>query len=257
MRVLTYNVNFSSRAVDTEYEWKQRAPELIAQLHRLIDEGKNTVVLIQEAMPEYLIHFHAAFSETHTMWTESTGNEAGRLLMTMIPKGTRYEHFSQNILGRPPEKCRLVWDVVRLIDYEIFIINSHMPMDKAFRLPLSEHIASRAASEFKDATSIIWCGDFNAFPDELGYEQRRQIQSHGFYDATGTILDASSNRRILSTFFGYPYDTFPQPLYESHLDHIFVRGNVKHAEARTEILPVINGRYCPSDHFPVWIDIAL
>ncbi len=157
----------------------------------------------------------------------------------------------QKIEGIPVlQNMRDCWECFYLSEVGVLITNVHLPMDRKFRMPLTEHIASqteRLALMLKVESIVV--GDFNTFPDDQGYEQTLSMQTGIYREATTIILDAENpKQRILETFSPYPYDVVPDSpnKYAYHLDHIFVSAKIENS------IPICFPSTA-SDHFAISI----
>jgi len=273
MKIVSWNLNYDPRAKNNDdsfnyeaFDWKYRSRYVLDDISLFLEKNKTTVIFaFQEVMPQYMEDLNGLLSETHHIFTKKV-HDIGRHLYTAIPK--QFHTAKQEL--EELEGCRNCWDIFGVND-QFWLMNVHLPMAGKFRLPISKHVA---ANGYHSIPSII-VGDFNTFSDELGYEQMRQIQAEGYYDASSILLGGSMKepfvpdlprRRILQTFEPYPYDVISDNLrrYPINFDHIFVHGSLQHDtpicydQAKFHHKGQIiadTGDFGHSDHFAISINI--
>lgn len=250
MRVVTWNINFSHRAIDEfkEFDWDHRKKYVLESLIKL--QTKCTIFHLQEVMPEYLDDLNPLFTNTHDIFMQQV-HPCGRCVYSAVPKELSAKPAD---IPKLSDNHRQVFLGVQLNDGTL-LINGHLPMAVKYRMEFSHQLGKLVEYEKK----VIVTGDFNPFSDAGGYEQKRIIQCQGgVYELTSYITNESESERVLTTFSPYPYDSVPDGVSPSNLDVIFAKGIGKHNNPKAYPLKLLNfkeEKYGASDHSAIVVDI--
>ena len=235
-------------------EWPARKEAVLHQLKELM-KGRDVVFCLQEVTEEgSLPDITGLLKETHALtFVQSSPRKLG--LLTAIPLHFKIDNMSLDTSGiERPEGWFPGYIISQFIcgqDKLITLVNMHASTKASARTMICNGMVKEInyLRNCRPSSNVLWCGDFNSFPDAGGIELFYELQrGSGMYEATSTIISASNpTERVLKTFEPYPDDPFmpKHPLLPFHLDHILVSGRVSHGPA------ICHNKAIGSDHFPV------
>jgi hypothetical protein len=267
--LVTWNIYYGPfKNVDHQWdglEWPARREKVLAEIDKL-QMDRNVVFCLQEVSESgSLPDITKSLERTHHIeYLQTSPLKIG--VLTAIPK--TFEIYSMSMdtsrIQRPegwfPGYILSMFSPPVGEDEfhpdPILLINMHASTKASAR----EMICRSMTDEINYLKSlsqknILWCGDFNSFPDAGGVELFYDLQRRaGLYEATSVMVSAyDPSERVLKTFQPYPDDQFmpKTPLLPYHLDHILLGGDFNHGS------PKCHNRADGSDHFPVELTLSL
>ncbi|MCE5295280.1 MAG: endonuclease/exonuclease/phosphatase family protein [Chlamydiales bacterium] len=252
IKFMSYNVNYSRRAVDeySEYGWESRKNDV----YKLIQGADRNIIFLQEILSQNRDEVQKSLSD-YRWYFEMTNSRNGVCcngigIKDSFRPGQERKQFSYNfnVFEKGAEK------VLGIVIDDLCLVNVHCPMEEKARMAMAENLDKCLPldQEFKQ---IIFAGDFNSFPDCRGEEQ---IETIAKVTRTVRISDSavSETTKQIATrsFQAYPYDVVPEQALNlpGKIDHIFVK------DLTLETTPVVlDARYvegktfAPSDHYPI------
>lgn len=251
---LTYNVNYSRRAVDeyAEYGWENRSSDV----YKVITNANPTVIFLQEVLSSNMEEVKTNLSQWD-WYFEPTNSRNGVCCNAIGIKpsfmdGIKRKKFSYNFseLEKTAEK------VMGLVIDDICLVNVHCPMTQEGRFAMANHFDECIPKDRE--YRLIIAGDFNSFPDCYGPEQLEIVSV-----VTGTVrvsdeaLSEVTGEIAIRSFKPYPYDVVPEEALKmaGKLDHIFING----FQAMNPVVidsPTVQGKnFSPSDHYPLRVSL--
>lgn len=265
MRVLTYNVNHSRRAIDEfeKYSFDYRFDHVVA----MINKHAADVLLIQEIPTTHLSRFVMAFP--NFSWnTHAEPSRGGNF--TALAIGLHNDFIGgghPSIVSNNPGNPFLI---VRLQSTLFACV--HFPMDEERRMRTAAHIGKVIVESAHPDDKWVIGGDFNAFPDGNGGRQMALLNwLASTYSASEYASYLGTQTLALKTFKPYPFDPVPEDIQalNGRLDHILVHGfltldavvdpstingrNGDEADDSDDAADDAVDAIHPSDHFPVLV----
>lgn len=253
--ILQYNICFSRRAVGefSKYNWNNRKDEIL----EIIIKKNASIVCLQEVHESYIDHIESNLNAEmpHYRFVKAPylKKEGVNIYLMIIYDNIKFQLLRSNIhqLSAINDKC-LDYLSIKLRDsmssklLEVSCV--HVPMSLEARLTTMRLIAENVNDS--KIENVIVTGDFNAFPDELGYEQIILFkQKAKLIDATQFLYN-TAGERVEKTFDPYPYDKFEKKTEnQNKLDYIFTKGKIETLNPLTEMTRA-------SDHYPVSLEFC-
>jgi endonuclease/exonuclease/phosphatase family metal-dependent hydrolase len=210
-------------------------PDIVAlqeiDLGRVRSRGHDQAKMIAEELG-----MHCAFCPAIVR-----GNELyGHALLTRFPielKRTAILPAGPRPAGREPRAA--IWVKIELEGRQVHVLNTHFGLGRYERVAqATEMLGENWMGSIPLDEPVIFCGDFNMFPDSLPY---RAITAR-LHDVQRTL----KNFRPLKTFAAlYPF---------TRIDHIFVSS---HFEVEKVQVPKNHLTRIASDHLPLAADLVL
>lgn len=173
--------------------------------------------------------------------------------MTLVPHCFEAKIQTTDFVSRPEGWVPGCQILILTNPVNICIINQHASTKREAR----EMSCTSIAERYGLFARLIWCGDFNSFPDAGGIELLHNMQRlSGAYEVTSVILDAKDPlTRIIKTFEPYPDDAFMPKgqLVPFALDHILAKG-ITHdiAQGHSDTLGTCSDHMLIQMNFSIW-----
>lgn len=255
LEFMTYNVNYSRRAVDryAKFGWEYRS----SAVYNVITSENPTVVFLQEVLTSNMIEVQSKLSqwEWHFEPTNSRDGvccNAIGVKPSFLPKEKREKFaFNFNTFEETAEK------VLGLVIGDICLLDVHCPMSKKGRFAMAKNINKCLPND--KLYRVIIAGDFNSFPDCNGPEQLEIVQK-----VTETVrvsdeaISEVTKEFATRSFKPYPYDKVPEEALKmpGKLDHIFVKGFRAMNPIVIDSPTVEDEEFSPSDHYPLKVTLV-
>jgi exodeoxyribonuclease-3 len=260
MRIATYNVNSVKQRVEPMHRWlKERAPDIVClQEIKFVDEafprgafedlgynvavhGQKTyngvAILSKFPLDEVAPQLPGDQADAHARYLEavvSTGSGALRVASIYLPNG--------NPPGGEKYDYKLAW-MDRLRRHATGLLENEEPLVLA-----GDYNVIPSPADAYDAKA--WEGDALFLPATR--EKFRALEYLGFVDA----VRATSDQAGLYTFWDYQGGAF-QKNAGIRIDHLLLSPQAADRLVGAGIDKHMRGGESPSDHVPVWIDLAI
>lgn len=260
MRIATWNVNSIKQRLDHVVTWlKERQPDVVClQETKCVDEafpveplealGYNAAFHGQKSFNGVAILSKLPFDEVTPRLPGEDGDEHARFIEVSISTANGVLRIATIYLpnGNPPDTDKYT-----------------------YKLRWMERLRRYAAERLTLEEPLVLAGDFNVIPDERDcYDAAawvgdalfkpatrasfRTLKSLGLTDA----LRASSDAKGLYTFWDYQAGAWQRNL-GIRIDHLLLSPQASDRLQATGIDKHTRGWEKPSDHVPVWIDLAI
>ena len=262
-KVVTYNVNFSHRAVG-EYEgfsWANRKEHVMSFLKKQLGCGDPVWFNLQEVMEEYLEDILPLFKDTHDVFKQQV-HPCGRCILTIVPKELNAEQIKLEKISDNHRQVFLGVSLEITKNDSFLFMNAHFPMAHDYKTEFGEELV-KIKKKHKHMDNVMVTGDFNTFSDEGGYKHLIDIQNKGgMYDALQYMVTPDGTLASV-TFNGYPYDKIPD-VNPMPLDHIFISSKNSNLKHETPICDKViafehmdGNFYGASDHSAIILDCEI
>jgi exodeoxyribonuclease-3 len=260
MRIATWNVNSVKQRVDNIVTWlKERAPDLVClQEIKCVDEafpcepfeslGYNVAVHGQKTFNGVALISKLPFDEVTPRLPGDDGDEQARFLEAVVSTASGVIRVANLYLpnGNPPETDKYSYKINwmnRLIEYAHQRLSLQEPQILA-----GDFNVIPTAADVHDAAA--WAGDALFLPQTR--ELYRTLTHLGLTDA----LRAVSDDAALYTFWDYQAGAW-QKNNGIRIDHLLLSPQAADRLTAAGIDKHVRSWEKPSDHVPVWIDLAL
>ncbi len=260
MRIATWNVNSIKQRIDNAVAWlKERQPDVVClQETKCVDEafpreafeglGYNVAVHGQKTFNGVAILSKLRFDEVTPRLPGDDEDDHARFLEVAVSAGAR---------------------AVRIAS--IYLPNGNPPLtDKySYKLRWMDRFLHYAQERMRDEVPLVLAGDYNVIPaaadvhnpaawagDALFLPQTRAkfqaLMNLGLTDA----VRASSDAAGLYTFWDYQAGSW-QKNWGIRIDHLLLSPQAADRLCACGIDKYVRGWEKPSDHVPVWAELAL
>jgi exodeoxyribonuclease III len=259
MRIATWNVNSIRQRMDSLQAWlKERAPDIVC-----LQEIKCT----DEAFPREPLE---AFGYNLKVHGQKTFN--GVAVLSKLPidevksgldgdEGDVQARFLEVVVSTKGGALRVV---------SLYLPNGNGGEDKyAYKLKWMERLAQFSGERLKLEEPLVLAGDYNVIPTPLDAkwpeawandalflmptrEKFRALTNLGLTDAIRATSDAGD----LYTFWDYQAGAFAKN-DGIRIDHLLLSPQAADKLADAGIDRHVRGWDKPSDHVPVWVDLAI
>lgn len=169
---MTYNVNYSRRAIDKyeEYSWENRRDSI----YKIIKENNPTILFlqeiltkntreVQEKLADYQVHFEPINSR------DGICSSAIAIKKSFLPNEKQHKFsFNFDQFDKTAEK------VMGVVVGDLCLVNVHCSMEEKGRMAMAENFA-KCLPQGKRYRLII-AGDFNSFPDCRGQSRSKECK---------------------------------------------------------------------------------
>lgn len=254
LRVVTFNIRLGI-ADDGPDSWPHRKPRVAALMQALCPD----ILAVQEAYDFQLEFLMETLSD---FWLEGVGREDGeregewsavlgrRGRLTPAAAGTFWFSDTPDVPGSlgPGARCTRTATWVQIFDDALrvpfTVVNQHWDHESDAARKLAARMLAARLPSLADGRPVVVAGDFNCGEDD---------------PAIGALLEGLPLRNAYREIeVSAPADTFHgftgEPL-PGMIDQILVSSEWRVVAAGVERRRFAGG--WPSDHFPVWADIAL
>ncbi|MBK7173838.1 MAG: endonuclease/exonuclease/phosphatase family protein [Bacteroidales bacterium] len=258
--VMTYNIRFNNPG-DGVNAW----PERKDRVFEVVKEANPDLFGLQEALIGQINDFQKVFPEFKWVGVgREDGKEGGEFSpvfynasrFTAELSGTFWLSQSPNIAGVKgwDAACNRVVSWVKLTDHKsgktFFLFNTHFDHMGKIARKESSFLLLHAIDSLANGMPAIVTGDFNATPES----EPIQILT----GATTEIKPLINSSELATkrtgpsySYTGFEYDKIPEEL----IDYVFVK-NIPAVYSHT-IIDTRYGKYYPSDHLPVIVNMEL
>jgi len=261
MRIATFNVNSVKQRVDNLRAWlKERAPDIVC-LHE--------IKCVDDAFPR------ASFEELgYNVAVHGQKTYNGVAILSKFP----FDDVTPQLPGDKTDvHARYLEAIVSIKGgvlrvASIYLPNGNPPDDKqkyGFKLGWMDRLTKHARELLALEEPLVLAGDYNVIPTEADVhdpeawradalflpqtrEKFRAFQYLGFTDA----IRATSDSKGLYTFWDYQAGAF-QKNNGIRIDHLMLSPQAADRLTAAGIDKEMRAKEKPSDHVPVWIDLAL
>jgi len=261
MRIATFNVNSIKQRVETLRGWlKERAPDIVClQEIKCIDEAFPREAF-EELGYNVAVHGQKTYNGVALLSKFPFEDVTPRLSGDNSDEHARYLEATLSIKG----------GAMRIAS--IYLPNGNPPDDKlkyGYKLSWMDRLIAHAKQLLANEEPLVLAGDYNVIPtaadvhdpelwknDALFLSQTREkfraLQYLGFTDAIRATSDSSD----LYTFWDYQGGAF-QKNNGIRIDHLMLSPQAADRLTLAGIDKEMRAKGRPSDHVPVWIDLAL
>jgi exodeoxyribonuclease III len=260
MRIATWNVNSIKQRTDNVVAWlKERAPDIAClQEVKCVDEAFPREPF--EALGYHVaVHGQKTFNGVAILSKPRLEEVTPRL-----PGDSQDDHarFLEVVVSTPSRAVRIA---------SIYLPNGNPPQtDKySYKLAWMDRLARYAQERMRLEEPLVLAGDYNVIPaardahnpavwagDALFLPQTRSkfhaLVNLGFTEAIRATTDAAD----LYTFWDYQAGAW-QKNWGIRIDHLLLSPQAADRLAASGADKHVRGWEKPSDHVPVWIDLAI
>lgn len=251
MRVMSFNVLCSGRG---ERQWFMRIPLVVRAIRKYAPDSFG----VQEAHWGWMRALAASLPDYAWVGVgRDNGKKKGEFSAVFYRRDLfKCKDSGTFWLSETPETPGLGWDAncIRVCTYallenketgrQLAHFNTHLDhIGPVAQQKGAELVAKRSKALFSGVPAVF-TGDFNVTPDSAPC---RAVKDGGFVDARDVAAETDTGM----TFHDFEREGFEGLV----IDYVFVRGDVK-VEKFAVVRDKIDGRL-PSDHYPVYADIAL
>jgi exodeoxyribonuclease-3 len=260
MRIATWNVNSIKQRVDNAVAWlKEREPDIVClQETKCVDEafprepfealGYNVAVHGQKTFNGVAILSKLRFDEVTPRLPGEDGDDHARFIEAVVSTREGAVRVASIYLpnGNPPQtekySYKLRW-IDRLIDYARERLRLEEPLILA-----GDYNVIPAAADASDPAA--WTGDALFLPQTR--ERFHAYANLGLTDALRATTDAAG----VYSFWDYQAGAW-QKNRGIRIDHLMLSPQAADRLAACGIDKHVRGWEKPSDHVPVWVDLAI
>ena len=260
MRIATWNVNSIKQRIDNLTAWlTERAPDIVClQETKCVDEafprepfeaaGYNLAIHGQKTFNGVAILSKLPFDEITPRLPGDDGDEHARFLEAQISTANGVVRVASIYLpnGNPPDTDKYPYKIKwmnRLLEYA----HERLALEEPLILAGDFNVIPAPADVHDPA---LWAGDALFLPQTQ--EKFRTLLNLGLTDA----VRASNGSEGLYTFWDYQAGAW-QKNNGIRIDHLLLSPQAADRLTASGIDKHVRGWEKPSDHVPVWIDLAI
>lgn len=255
LKIITYNIRYDNPN-DGENAWPNRKDFLTAQLAFY----EPDVFGIQEALHHQVEQIANALPNYSYVGVARDGEKQGEA-SPIFYKKNHFQLLQQNTfwLSETPEKISKGWDAAlnRICTYVLlkdkkskqhfWVFNTHLDhMGELARTNSIQLILNQIKKLNSKNYPVFFIGDFNTKPSEERIINLKKEMNDSFEIATQKPFGPSG------TFNGFHHN---EPVID-RIDYIFISKNNSIKVMKCAVLSDSKGIKYPSDHLPVYIEIA-
>lgn len=257
MRIATFNINGIGARLPALLQWLQETQPDVACLQELKAP--------QEKFPE------AALQEIgyEAIWQGQKSWNG----VAILARGVKPQEIRRGLPGDPEdEQSRYIEAMVNGVRIcGLYLPNGNPAPGPKFdyKLQWFERLITHAAGLMQDGAPTVIAGDFNVMPTELDvYKPERWVDdalfrpetrdafhrlvAQGWTDALRTMHPGET----IYTFWDYFRNAYGRNA-GIRIDHLLLSPNLAPLLRAAEVDRDVRGREKPSDHAPVWVELAL
>ncbi len=263
MRILTWNVSFSSRTVG-QYEklsWAYRKASVID----ILKKSDADIICLQEIHVDekvnYIDDLQCLYHKYIVTKSKMNTDRGGENYIVSLFKRDKIKIIKHNTVnaGHKDIEAHSVTIIKykhvdhsknganqRFVEYTIF--NMHFPMKKTTRIDMAEKLL------IDTTRPSIVCGDFNSFGNSGGLQQMKILKDKGLHES-GLLINLDK-KIVHETFKEYPYDSFKNKVLYP-IDHILGKGVyfTEYICDNTNCFSFEDKLYGISDHYPLYATV--
>ncbi len=261
MRIATFNVNSIKQRVEVLRDWlNERAPDIVClQEIKCVDDAFPRDAF-EELGYNVAVHGQKTYNGVALLSKFPFDDVTPRLRGDKSDEHARYLEATVSIKG----------GVLRVAS--IYLPNGNPPDDKqkyGFKLSWMDRLIAHAKALLANEEPLVLAGDYNVIPTSADVhdpklwkndalflpttrEKFRAFQHLGFTDA----IRATSDSNGLYTFWDYQGGAF-QKNNGIRIDHLMLSPQAADKLTEAGIDKKMRAKEKPSDHVPVWVDLAL
>jgi exodeoxyribonuclease-3 len=260
MRIATWNVNSIKQRVDNVVAWlKEREPDVVClQETKCVDDafpreafealGYNVAVHGQKTFNGVAVLSKARFDEVTVRLPGDEEDDHARFLEVVVTSHKRAVRVASIYLpnGNPPDTDKYSYKL-RWMDRLLHYADERMRLEEPLVLAGDYNVIPAPADAHNPAA---WSGDALFLPQTRA--KFGALLNLGLTEAVRASTDAAG----LYTFWDYQAGAW-QKNWGIRIDHLLLSPAAADALAATGIDKHVRGWEKPSDHVPVWIELAL
>jgi exodeoxyribonuclease-3 len=260
MRIATWNVNSIKQRVDAAVAWlKERAPDIVClQETKCVDEafprepfealGYNVAVHGQKTFNGVAVLSKLRFDEVTPRLPGDGEDDHARFLEVVVSSAAGAVRIASIYLpnGNPPDTDKYPYKL-RWMDRLLHYADERLRLEEPLVLAGDYNVIPAPADAYNPAA---WAGDALFLPQTRA--KFGALLNLGLTEAVRASTDAGG----LYTFWDYQAGAW-QKNWGIRIDHLLLSAPAADRLAACGIDKHVRGWEKPSDHVPVWIELAL